>query len=311
MNFFESYHNNPRSHVLTDLGIKLFEEIKVNPEQEEDRKIDFILCYTLSFPNFLTSQVTKNAKIRKQWNLYTFFFRHLRSGFIGSVPDLVLDLLISIEDFVKDLQELYGNLEELESRLAHSCYKLRLSIIAFGNEQEKDSLRRSVLTIPTTLENCHLNLESPLGSREELDSYVQPNQGRRLKEDSKWAGRHGETQKIVIAEIAEEVMRIGSIFSQVVNQRIRRDLNSILDLIGNGGLIGRVSLQVLSTILYDGGLHMCKLASSIRTVCAILNALIDSQDEYDQILCLRCLATILSIGDAVNDFDKVKFMESS
>ena len=225
-------------------------------------------------------------------------FRHLEFSTFTNVPSLTLNLLSQIEDFLKDLQEFFGNLPKLESNLVKSCYDLRLSVIALGEDGSRVASRAQ-----HALDEIQFDLRSP--SQPALGSSYSIGLPDELPGAYGYGPSESEKRSIVMAEIVEGIVRIGNLFSQVVDKRLTQDLSAILDLIEKGGLVGRVALQSFATILHDGGMHMCRLAAKIRTVRGLLSALLEARNEQERIISLRCLATVLCVGEAVKDFDKV------
>ena len=110
---------------------------------------------------------------------------------------------------------------------------------------------------------------------------------------------------LIVGEVVEGIVTVGNLFSQLVDLRLTRDLASILDTVEGGGIPARIALKSLVTVLADGGNHICRLAADIRTVRGLLGVLLDTREDQDKILALRCLATVLCVGEAVKDFDKV------
>lgn len=115
----------------------------------------------------------------------------------------------------------------------------------------------------------------------------------------------GEAYPATVNEAVNGIVSVGNLFSQVVDLRLTRDLSSILDTIERGGVPAKLGLKSLVNILLDGGNHLCRLASEIRTVRGLLGVSLDAGDDHLRILALRCLATVLCVGEAVKDFDRV------
>lgn len=115
----------------------------------------------------------------------------------------------------------------------------------------------------------------------------------------------GDQYQQIIGDVVEGIVTVGNLFSEVVDLRLTRDLGSILDTVEAGGIPARVALKSLVTVLAEGGNHICRLAADIRTVRGLLGVMLDTREDQDKILALRCLATVLCVGEAVRDFDKV------
>jgi hypothetical protein len=170
---------------------------------------------------------------------------------------------------------LFGNLQKLEHKLSRSCRRLhrsaQLMLSIVSNTEEH--LRQHPASVYSIIEG----------------------------EDAK----KGEGYHVAVSEVVDGIVSVGNLFSQVVDLRLTRDLSSILDTIEGGGVPSKVALKSFVTILIDGGNHLCRLASGIRTVRGLLGLILDAKDDYLRILALRCLATVLCVGDAVKDFDRV------
>ena len=229
------------------------------------------------------------------------------------MPPLVESLADHLDEFLKRHHRLheeqeqlhqvpeesfFGNLRKSENRLASSCYELRVAA---------QSLTNLLLTSSSSCSSSAAAATSSFSQSSGGGSYLN-HQDDTCHSNSRGNEETMALQRefhLIVSEIVEGIVALGNLFGQVVDQRLTRDLNSILDTIESGGLQGKVALKSFVTILHDGGMHMCRLAASIRTVRGLLGVLLDAKEDNDKILALRCLATMLCVGEAVKDFDKV------
>ena len=181
----------------------------------------------------------------------------------------LFSLLENIEGFLSQLKDSYGYHTKVESRLACACSDLRASTLAFCEDVKKKSH-------PSDSSRSH---RISRGGDASDSSYLTP--------------------------MVDGVVSIGNQFSKAVDQRLTKDLSTILDVIERGGFGARMALEAFTIVLYDGGMHLCRLAAHLRTVRGLLSCIIETKDENEQILALRSLATILCVGEAVKDFDNV------
>jgi len=200
------------------------------------------------------------------------------------VPPLVFNLSNLISNFLEQANNTihYSHLGKLERRLASICQEVCLSASAmseslnsYSTSDEKDanfsqnqntSHYYSVIQEPVH-RNCHM----------------------------------------AVANVVDGIVRLGNLFSEVVDCRLTRDLSCLLESIEGNGLHAKVALKCFLNLLTDGGIHVCRLASKIRTVRGLLRVLLDyGKDDEEKMLALRSLATMLNMGDAVRDFDRVR-----
>lgn len=167
-----------------------------------------------------------------------------------------------------------SHLKKLEGRLEDACFALSMAVKGIMGQQNQG--------------NNTLNSESSGASITSSSSILE-----------------GEQYQQVIADVVQGIVTVGNLFSEVVDLRLTRDLGSILDTIEAGGIPARIALKSLVTVLADGGNHICRLAADIRTVRGLLGVMLDTREDQDKMLALRCLATVLCVGEAVKDFDKV------
>jgi hypothetical protein len=198
------------------------------------------------------------------------------------VPSLVLSLISHVEEFLREFQGSssgFGNLQKLENKLGRSCRRLNRSAqtmidVAASSPNKNDDANSCIYAIIEP-ENC------------------------------------GEGYQMAVNEVVGGIVTVGNLFSQVVDLRLTRDLACILETIERGGIPAKVALKSFASVLSNGGNHLCRLASEIRTVRGLLGVILDARDNYDKIISLRCLATILCVGDAVKDFDRVRNLYNS
>lgn len=196
------------------------------------------------------------------------------------MPKLVLSLVNHVEEFLKVFQgsSSFGNLQKLENKLSRSCRRLH---------------RSAHVMIEVTSTDKQLSSTGESGQHNSIYAIIEP--------DHIAEGYH-----VAVSEVVDGIVTVGNLFSQVVDLRLTRDLSCILDTVEGGGVPAKVALKSFATVLIDGGNHMCRLASEIRTVRGLLGVILESRDDYDKILSLRCLATVLCVGEAVKDFDRVR-----
>ncbi|ODN02494.1 Protein inscuteable [Orchesella cincta] len=251
---------------------------------------------------------------------------HLEFGIFTQVPTLVLSLVGHIEDFLRVFHNSigFGNLTKLENRLESACYALHMAAKSMNeaalmiSSSCSDSGHNSNVSSRTGSSSSHPRSASssststaasspdcmPLSSSSGGDPFLPSSSGLSSSADEHGPESLGRDYHVVVSEVVEGIVTVGNLFSQVVDLRLTRDLACILDTIEGGGIPARVALKSLVTVLADGGNHICRLAADIRTVRGLLGVLLDTREDQDKILALRCLATVLCVGEAVKDFDK-------
>ncbi|OXA60644.1 hypothetical protein Fcan01_06326 [Folsomia candida] len=205
--------------------------------------------------------------------------KNIEFGFLSQVPRLVQNLVSYVEEFLRTFQgtSVFGNLQKLEHKLSRSCRRLHRS--------------------------AQVMMEISGNSSE----YKQPTSVHSIIESENM--KKGEGYHVAVSEVVDGIVTVGNLFSQVVDLRLTRDLTCVLDTVEGGGVPAKVALKSFANILMDGGNHLCRLASEIRTVRGMLSVILDAKDDYLIILSLRCLATVLCVGEAVKDFDRASGFE--
>lgn len=169
---------------------------------------------------------------------------------------------------------MFGNLQKLENKLSRSCRRLHRSAQVMLQISGASSEYKQPISVHSIIESESL--------------------------------QKGEGYHVAVSEVVDGIVTVGNLFSQVVDLRLTRDLGCILDTVEGGGVPAKVALKSFANILMDGGSHLCRLASEIRTVRGMLGVILDAKEDYLRILSLRCLATVLCVGEAVKDFDRVR-----
>jgi len=223
-------------------------------------------------------------------------FRNIEFGFLAQVPSLVLTLISHVEEFLREFQEGssdngsgggFGNLEKIENKLCRSCRRLNRAAENMIQVMERNSLDQ-------------YDKQDKRDNDESIYAMIEPPDMNNC---------FGEDYQSSVNEVVGGIVTVGNLFSQVVDLRLSRDLSALLDIVERGGRIpAKVALKSFATILADGGNHLCRLASEIRSVRGLLGVILEGGsggDDYDKIISLRCLATILCVGEAVKDFDRV------
>ncbi|CAL8105012.1 unnamed protein product [Orchesella dallaii] len=253
--------------------------------------------------------------------------KHLEFGIFTQVPTLVLSLVGHIEDFLRVFHNSigFGNLKKLENRLESACYSLHMAAKSMneaalmisssscsdsGHNSNESSRTGSSSSHPRS--SCSSSTSTaasspdcmPSSSSSGGDPFLPSSSGLSSSTDEQGPESLGREYHVVVSEVVEGIVTVGNLFSQVVDLRLTRDLACILDTIEGGGIPARIALKSLVTVLADGGNHICRLAADIRTVRGLLGVLLDTMEDQDKILALRCLATVLCVGEAVKDFDK-------
>ena len=215
--------------------------------------------------------------------MLNLFHRHLEFGLFTPVPTLVESLVDNLDNFLQMIRNLEDAEDskaiKLQNWLIKSCYELRKA----GEALESHMISS--------------------GRRERLGGPLNAECG----DDENQREFHS-----IVSEMVESVVSLGNLFGQVVDQRLRRDLMRILEVIEGGELLAGVGLKSFMTMLNEGGggggrsKHICRLAASIRTVRVLLGALLDASNDNEKVLALRCLSSILCAGVAVTDFDQVR-----